>query len=280
MRTYAASILFALCAAGLAAHGVQAAPSPGRIVFSSDRSGPWRIWTVRPSAAGMKQLTKAEDNEHDVDPVFSADGKRILFTSTRGGKTGVWVMAADGAGPKRISDGDQAEFSPDGRAIVLRRDGRILVRNLASGREKTVTPDGWTTCSGPAFSPDGNTIAFARLHDRANAIYTVPATGGTPTLVFGKKGACEPHFSPDGKRIVYETETHIWTINPDGTTNRPVTYFGGIQRYGRFSPDGRQMVFCQAPSPQGPWELYVIAAAGGTPRRLTEEGSDMYPDWK
>ena len=84
----------------------------------------------------------------------------------------------------------------------------------------------------------------------------------------------------DGKRIVYETETHICTIRPDGTGNRLVTYYGGVQRYGRFSPDGKAIVFCQAPSPRGPWELYVVPSAGGTPRKLTDGGSDMYAHWR
>ena len=268
----------ALCVAGLVA-GRAAAEE--RIVFSSDRSGPWRIWTVRPDGSGLAAVSRgAAAEEHDVDPALSPDGRRILFTSTRGGSTGVWVMASDGSGPKRLADGDQAEWSPDGKRIVLRRDGRILARDLATGAETAVTPKDWTTCSGPAFSPDGATIAFARLQDGANALYTVPAGGGTPTLVYDKKGACEPHFAPDGKRIVYETETHLYAIGPDGSKNRPVTFFGGVQRFGRFSPDGRSIVFCQAPSPQGPWDLYVIPASGGTPRRLTEGASDMYPDWK
>jgi len=280
MRTVAALAIAATCAVALPTHPASAAEGPGRIIFSSDRSGAWRIWTVRPDGSGLEQLAKAADDADDVDPVFSPDGVRILFTSTRGGKTGTWVMGADGSDPKRVCDGDQAEWSPDGKRIALRRDGRIVTRDLAGGTETTITPKDWTTCGGPAWSPDGKTVAFARLRDRANAIHTVPAAGGEPTLVYDKKGACEPHFSPDGTRIVYETETHVWTIAPDGTKNRPVTYFGGIQRYARFSPDGREIVFCQAPSPRGPWELYVIPAAGGTPRKLTDQGSDMYPDWK
>jgi Tol biopolymer transport system component len=59
-----------------------------------------------------------------------------------------------------------------------------------------------------------------------------------------------------------------------------ITYFGGVQRYARYSPDGKSLVFCQGVSEQGPWELYIIPAAGGTPAKLTEGGSDMYPDWK
>jgi len=260
---------------------VHAAAPTGQIVFSSDRSGSWRIWVISAGGSAMKQLTRgAEEDEHDVDPVFSPDGKSVLLTSTRGGKAGIWRMALDGTKLERVCDGDQGEWSPDGKKIVLRRKERLLIRDLASGAEKAITPEDWPHCSGPAWSPDGKAIAFAARWEGGNAIYTVPAQGGKPTKVYGKKGACEPHWAPDGSRIVYETETHIWTIRPDGSKSRLVTYFGGVQRYARYSPDGRWIVFCQAPSPRGPWELYLIPAQGGAPRKLTDGGSDMYPDWK
>ena len=99
-------------------------------------------------------------------------------------------------------------------------------------------------------------------------------------MLYDKKGACEPHFSPDGKRIVYETETRIRTINADGTGNRLITYFGGVQRYARWSPDGKNLVYCQGASEKGPWELYVISSVGGRPRQLTRDASDMYPSWR
>ena len=254
----------------------------GRIIFASNRLGPgqWRIWTIRPDGSGLKQLTKGPSKIRDADPVFSPDGKSILLSSTRGGRRGVWRMSADGANLKRICDGDQAEWSPHGRKIALRRQGRIAVRDLASGKEKIITPADWTLCSGPAWSPDGKTIALARRKDNQNGIFTLPADGGKPTKLYDKRGACEPHFSPDGKRIVYETETRICTISPDGTHNRLVTHFGGVQRYARWSPDGKYLVYCQGASENGPWELYIIPSGGGTPRQLTRDESDIQPDWR
>jgi len=276
----AAGLLLASARADNARTRPAAKKLPSRIVFCSDRDGPWRIWSCKPDGSDLKRLTAAADDAHDVDPAWAPGGAGILFTSTRGGKAGVWRMALPAGKPKRICDGDQAEWAPDAKKIALRRAGRIVVRTLAGGKERIVSSKSLKLCSGPAWSPDGRTIAFAGRAGDRNAVYLVPAAGGAAKKLYDKKGACEPHFSPDGKRIVYETETHICTIGVDGRDNRPVTWYGGVQRYGRYSPDGKRIVFCQAPSPAGPWQLYVVGAAGGTPAKLTEGASDMHPDWR
>ncbi len=268
------SLLFALVWAATAATAAE------RIVFCSNRTGPWRIWSIAPDGADPKQLTKGDAEYQDVDPMVSPDGKSVLFTSTRGGAPGVWILNMETGERRRVCDGDQAEWSPDGNAVVFRRNERILTRKLADGTEKILTPKDWPHCSGPAWSPDGKRIAFAARWNAGNAVYIVPVDGGGPPVkVYDREGACEPHWSPDGKRIVFETETHIRTIAPDGAKNRLITYFGGVQRYARFSPDGKFIVFCQGASERGPWEIYVIPARGGAPRRLTTGGSDMYPHW-
>jgi len=273
---------FVLAAAALSgtASVTPAGENESLIVFSSDRTGPWRIWSVGPDGSDLKQISEAKPDEHDVDPVFSPDGRKILFTSTRGGTTGLWTMSVDGSSGKRICDGDQGEWSPDASRIVFRRDEALCTRELATERETRISPADWPHPSGPAWSPDGRRIAFACRWDAGNGIFVIPATGGDPIKVYDKKGACEPHWSPDGRRLVYETETNLAAINPDGTKNRPLTWFGGVQRYGRYSRDGKSIVFCQGVTERGPWELYRISASGGQPMRITEGGSDMNPDWR
>ena len=280
--THAAlGFLLAMSAAAGSAQELRLQDLEGQIVFSSNRSGPWRIWIIEASSSDARQLTEDGDsNVHDADPVFSPDGATVLFSSTRGASAGIWTVSAKGGNPTRLCDGDQAEWSPDGAQIALRRNNRLWVRELSSGAERALVPEDGSFYSGPAWAPDGKTIAFAARSGGANAIYLIPADGGTPSKLYDKKGACEPHFSRDGQLIVYETETNICTIQPDGEKNRMVTYQGGVQRYGRGSPDGKYVVYCQGSSEQGPWELYVVPIKGGVPVKLTGGSSDMNPDWR
>lgn len=265
----------------LSAFGIEGLENlEGTVVFSSDRSGPWRIWLVDADGEDLRQLTQGDTDEHDVDPVFNSDGSTVLFSSTRGGSIGIWTIPTEGGDLNRICDGDQAEWSPDEKRIAFRRAGQIWIRTLESGEERAVSPSDWTSCSGPAWRADGESLLLAAQFEGKNAVYAMPTTGGDPVMVYDKKGACEPHFTPDNAMIVYETETNICTILPDGQKNKMVTFQAGVQRFGRASPDGKHIVYCQGVSENGPWELYVVPIMGGYPTKLTDGGSDMNPDWK
>ena len=83
---------------------------------------------------------------------FSPDGKRILYTTLRGGFPEVWLMNRDGSEPKFVTKGSQASWAPDGKSIIFIQDNQTFVRDLASGKERRVTPKDWERCGVPAFS--------------------------------------------------------------------------------------------------------------------------------
>jgi dipeptidyl aminopeptidase/acylaminoacyl peptidase len=111
--------------------------------------------------------------------------------------------------------------------------------------------------------------------------------GVTPEDYFAFETLGDPHFSPDGRAIVY-TVTHvdqkqnrrvsqIWTIAADGT-GAPAQLPTGPQSSSqpRWQPDGQAIAFVASRAESGAAEgtpakaqVWLIRAAGGTPRKLT-----------
>ncbi|HXD48634.1 MAG TPA: hypothetical protein VN600_07670, partial [Gemmatimonadaceae bacterium] len=74
------------------------------------------------------------------------------------------------------------------------------------------------------LSPDGRTIVFEMLGD----LYTLPIAGGKATrITSGQAFDAQPHYSPDGKSIVFVSDrsgsNNLWIANADGTSPHELT---------------------------------------------------------
>ncbi len=252
----------------------------GTIVFVSDRSGTLNIWTMHASGKEPKQLTNGTDP--DADPRFSPDGKRILYTTLRGGFPEVWLMNRDGSGQKNLTKGSQGSWAPDGKSIIFIRDNLTYIRELASAKEHLVTPKTWERCGVPAFSPDGKRFAVASRHLGNIGIYILGLDGKEAMPLKTEEACCTPQWSRDGKRILCQTvQGHIHQVGVDGQGWDQLTFGADVQHDARYSPDGTMILFCRAPSPEGPWQICVQKLAGDEDEfsTLTKEGSNLLPDW-
>lgn len=77
--------------------------------------------------------------------------------------------------------GSSFDLSPDGRALAYVDEGGVLwVRSLAVLEPRRLAVDrAWS----PRFSPDGRTLVVTAGGAGRSAIYTVPVSGGSPTLL-------------------------------------------------------------------------------------------------
>ncbi len=110
----------------------------------------------------------------------------------------------------RIEDGDMpvrnflgVQPSPDGRSIAFSAVGKVWVSELRG------TPRRATDSPGreyePAFSPDGQWIAYVSWSDSAGGhVWKVRGSGGSPVRLTQNAGYYQsPVWSPEGDRVVY-----------------------------------------------------------------------------
>lgn len=76
----------------------------------------------------------------------------------------------------------------------------------------------------PAFSPDGNQVAFARYEGEDEAIFTALIGGDTPLRLTAKPGVCCPTWSPDGRHIAF------MRFSKNGFSINVISALGGAEK--------------------------------------------------
>ena len=95
------------------------------------------------------------------------------------------------------------DVSPDGRQIVFDLLGDIYLLPIGGGKATRITSGpAWDVQ--PAYSPDGNTIAYTSDRDGAENIWIMDANGSDPRKVTSEKDRIlnNPVFTPDGQYII------------------------------------------------------------------------------
>jgi Tol biopolymer transport system component len=234
------------------------------------------IYKINVSTRAITQITN--NQQYDSDPTWSPDGTRIAFEHERsleGGGTDTEIYAKSSKGT-----------------------GETL--NL------TKTPN--TDEFAPAWSPDGNEIAF----DTRGEIFVLNLESGQRRNLTNDRTEnydTLPSWSPDGTRLVFESSSHveeygyrdrIYTMDAsDGSDRRllaqALSEFGaGVTFSGTtYSPDGKKIAYLQTAfvSDDANPRLYKMNASDGSNKQLIYkavkgEPGDPYgdaalrsPDW-
>ena len=129
----------------------------------------------------------------------------------------------------------------------------------------------------PAWSPDSRQLAYVSFEGSKSSIFVQTLRSGNRFQVSNKPGINgAPAFSPDGRKLVItlggvEGNPDIYVLDITSRQTKRLTTHRAIDTEGTWSPDGRYIYFTsdRAGGPQ----IYRISANGGTPERVTFEGS-------
>jgi Tol biopolymer transport system component len=141
--------------------------------------------------------------------------------------------------------------------------------------------------SEPAFSPDGQRIAF-RSWEGHRGIAHRNLDGRDQQVVSYNHEDSWPDWSPDGQYIVYASQKEadrtwrLYVADALGHENQVLKHKDGQVVYGEdpaWSPDGSKIVYRGHDARMDNRGLYVINNDGSNARQLTDDPSDTSPDW-
>ncbi|WP_419863175.1 cell wall-binding repeat-containing protein [Candidatus Poriferisodalis sp.] len=260
-------------------------PDCSEIVYSYRGS----LWTMDNDGTNRQRLT-AYDGSYSNEPAWSPDGNRIAYRRGHRNGDGHWishihVVNADGTGSSQVTTGDvwdgQPSWLPDGSRIAFASrsgEGRdengnfvtstqYIVTVNADGTGRSVLTTGGRWHGSPAWSPDGDRIAYVS----EGVVWLIDPDGSDVERVIGgafSEGGLA--WSPDGRRIAFVRgdwdEASIIMVGLDGYNEQVVTHLGGFNAIPRWSPDGDRIAFTHYPNGRlGRDRSAYVTGASGTP---------------
>ena len=128
----------------------------------------------------------------------------------------------------------------------------------------------------PAWSPDGRKLAYVSFENDKSEIFVQDISTGQRSKLSSQPGInSSPAWSPNGKFMAMTLSVggnpDIYIMELSSRKLIKLTQHYGIDTEAAWLPDGRSIVFTSNRS--GSPQLYQIPVTGGTPTRLTFEGS-------
>jgi serine/threonine protein kinase len=287
--------------------GIQISPATERLIMRMLSKDPKQ----RPSTAANVQKALADLDKQPIPAKPRPTSKRRWFLGIAAAILMVLIVLAAvrlSTSPKPPNDfpkpaakvsvsqltdkpGIEGEptISPDGRFVAYISDAAgnadIYLRRVGGDRPINLTADSKHDERWPAFSPDGEKIAYMSM-ENPPGLYVMGATGEAQRKL--ADNAFNPCWSHDGKEIFYATKminmpyeragiSTIWSIEVESGKRRQVTQDDAVQP--NASPNGHRIAYWNLRS-GGQRDIWTIGVDGKNPVAVTNDRpTDYNPVW-
>ena len=294
------------------------AAEPRDILFQAQRPGGTEdIYALRVRDSSVRPLVRADAFSSRSLPAWAPNNRSLAFTREFGDTAQLYILDSLSGIPRHIAAGLQGfiafpDWSPDGTRLLFsagthERYGVYLIQADGSGL-RVILQDSATYRS-PSWSPSGSEFAVSTYRNGHSEILIVNlSTGARRTVPVPDSAYADfPQWSPQGNELlitVYRGTAGLYATGQrqygsnlallDLQTRRftAITDDHGLNNYGRWSRDGRWIVFqsnryerdLPDPTDDSPrletLEVYVVRRDGtGLQRLTTNTYFDGHPSW-
>ena len=234
---------------------------------------------------GGNWVRLTDDPGDDVNPVWSPDGRTIAFYRSSPDGDGIFLVPALGGAERKLTGVWANRFgfgshtwihwSPDGKWLVVsdktsaEEPFSLFLLSPETGEKRRVTspPASVVGDCSPAFSPDGQRVAFVRVISAlVGEIYLVSVNGGEPKrLTFDGAGVSNLAWTPNGREIVFASrlggKNRLYRIPVEGGGAEWLAATGSEAQYPAFSRDGSRLAWRQNTSDE---DIFRLALKSGS----------------